>query len=162
MAIYNNTASNHAGRRNVVERSFGNTLSELRHSRNLSQRKLASDLHISQALLSHYENGTREPGLPFVCRVCDYFGVSADFILGRSDDECSGAAVTGAVLELTRALAENGDSAVHKAAIEYLDCAARKMTAHLSYHDELFIAEQNSAMAQAELSIIRSFSEKHD
>ena len=36
------------------------------------------------ALLSHYENGTREPGLAFVCRVCDYYGVTADYLLCRS------------------------------------------------------------------------------
>lgn len=36
------------------------------------------DLGISQALLSHYENGIREPGLAFVVKACDYYGVSAD------------------------------------------------------------------------------------
>ena len=45
---------------------------------------MASDLQISQALLSHYENGAREPGLEFVCRACDYYGVSADYLLGRT------------------------------------------------------------------------------
>ena len=52
-----------------MERSFPETLSALRRDRNISQRKAAADLHISQALLSHYENGAREPGLGFVCRV---------------------------------------------------------------------------------------------
>ena len=47
------------------------TLSALRREKNISQRKAAADLGMSQALLSHYENGTREPGLAFVCRVCD-------------------------------------------------------------------------------------------
>ena len=145
-----------------MERSFGNTLSELRHSRDLNQRALATELHISQALLSHYENGTREPGLPFVCRVCDYFGVSADFILGRSDDESSGLCATGAVTELNRALSETGDAAIHKAAADYVDCAARKMTAHLTYHDELFLAEQTAAMAEAELNIVRLCPSKND
>ena len=44
----------------------------------------SSDLGISQALLSHYENGVREPGLLFVRKACDYYHVSADFLLGRS------------------------------------------------------------------------------
>ena len=39
---------------------------------------------LSQALLSHYENGIREPGLAFVVKACDYYHVSADFILGRT------------------------------------------------------------------------------
>ncbi len=61
-------------------------MSSLRRERGLSQRKAAADLKISQALLSHYENGAREPGLIFVCRACDYYGVSADYLLGRTED----------------------------------------------------------------------------
>ena len=47
---------------------------------------MAAELGISQALLSHYEKGVREPGLNFVVRACDYYHVSADFMLGRSPD----------------------------------------------------------------------------
>lgn len=65
---------------------FSRVLSMLRKERGLSQRKVAAELGISQALLSHYENGIREPGLPFVIRVCDYYHVSADYLLGRSPD----------------------------------------------------------------------------
>ena len=50
------------------KKSFAQILSELRRTAGLSQRKAAADLNISQALLSHYENGAREPGLNFVCR----------------------------------------------------------------------------------------------
>ena len=67
-----------------MERSFPEILSALRRGRNLSQRQAAADLGISQALLSHYETGAREPGLKFVCRACDYYGVTADYLLGRS------------------------------------------------------------------------------
>ena len=63
---------------------FSRTLSLLRQERGVSQRTAAGDLGISQALLSHYENGIREPGLSFVVRACDYYHVSADFILGRT------------------------------------------------------------------------------
>lgn len=62
---------------------FHKILSQLRKSQRVSQRKVAADLYISQALLSHYENGIREPGLDFVSRACDYYGVSADYLLGR-------------------------------------------------------------------------------
>ena len=65
---------------------FSRTLSMLRKERGLSQRKIAADLGISQALLSHYENGIREPGLAFVTKVCDYYHVSADYLLGRTLD----------------------------------------------------------------------------
>lgn len=63
---------------------FSRTLSLLRQEKGVSQRLAAGELGISQALLSHYENGIREPGLAFVVRACDYYGVSADFILGRT------------------------------------------------------------------------------
>ena len=68
-----------------MQRSFPETLSALRRDKNISQRKAAADLNISQALLSHYENGIREPGLGFVRRACDYYGVSADYLLCRTD-----------------------------------------------------------------------------
>ena len=67
-----------------MDRSFAEILLALRQSRNLSQRIVAAGLGISQPLLSHYEKGTREPGLNFICRVCDYYGVTADYLLGRA------------------------------------------------------------------------------
>lgn len=69
-----------------MERNFPDTLSALRREKNISQRQAASELGISQALLSHYENGAREPGLNFVCRACDYYGVTADYMLCRTND----------------------------------------------------------------------------
>ena len=66
---------------------FHQILSQLRRRKRVSQRKVAADLYISQALLSHYENGIREPGLDFVNRVCNYYGVSADYLLGRTEAE---------------------------------------------------------------------------
>ena len=67
-----------------MNEEFARTLSLLRQEKGVSQRKAAGELGISQALLSHYENGIREPGLPFVVRACDYYGVSSDFLLGRT------------------------------------------------------------------------------
>ena len=64
---------------------FSRTLSLLRQEMGISQRKAAAALGISQALLSHYENGIREPGLAFVARACDFYHVSADFLLGRTN-----------------------------------------------------------------------------
>ena len=69
-----------------MTRGFSETMSELRRKKGASQRTAAADLGISQALLSHYENGAREPGLDFVCRACEYYDVSADYLLGRTDE----------------------------------------------------------------------------
>lgn len=68
-----------------MERNFCGTLAALRRSRKISQRQAAAELGISQALLSHYENGAREPGLSFVCKACDYYGVTADYLLCRTE-----------------------------------------------------------------------------
>ena len=68
----------------MVNEDFARTLALLRQEKGLSQRKVAEALGVSQALLSHYENGIREPGLVFVRRACDYYHVSADFMLGRT------------------------------------------------------------------------------
>ena len=64
--------------------NFSRVLSLLRQEKGLSQRKAAAELGISQALLSHYENGIRDPGLNFVAKACDYYHVSADYLLGRT------------------------------------------------------------------------------
>ena len=52
----------------MINEHFSRVLGLLRQEKGLSQRKAASELGISQALLSHYENGIREPGLAFVAR----------------------------------------------------------------------------------------------
>ncbi len=63
---------------------FSRSLALLRKEKGISQRAASKELGISQALLSHYENGVREPGLAFVAKACDYYNVSADFLLGRT------------------------------------------------------------------------------
>ena len=63
---------------------FPRTLCLLRQEKKISQRKAAGELNVSQALLSHYENGVREPGLSFVVKAAEYYGVSTDYLLGRT------------------------------------------------------------------------------
>ena len=137
---------------------FSRTLSLLRQERGVSQRTAASDLGISQALLSHYENGIREPGLSFVVKACDYYHVSADFILGRtlsrdgsmlSSEEVLGAAEPGNILQgsvlatlqskllagavgvLFGLLGKLGDKTAINAAAAYLGGAVYQLYRHL-------------------------------
>ncbi len=63
---------------------FPRILSLLRKERHISQKAAAADLGVAQALLSHYEKGKRECGLDFLVRVADYYGVTTDYLLGRS------------------------------------------------------------------------------
>ena len=85
---------------------FPRTLSLLRQERHISQRKAAAELQVSQALLSHYENGVREPGLSFVVRAADYYGVSCDYLLGRTMSR-EGAAVAAEDLPDSSARKDN-------------------------------------------------------
>jgi len=64
--------------------NFPRTLSLLRKEKGISQKQAAGVLKVSQALLSHYENGVREPGLRFVADAADFYGVTTDFLLGRT------------------------------------------------------------------------------
>ena len=66
---------------------FGDILRQLRKERGLSQKAAAVDLGISQSLLSHYEKGIRECGLDFVVKAAAYYGVSCDYLLGRTADK---------------------------------------------------------------------------
>ena len=65
---------------------FPRILTLLRKEKGISQKNAAAQLSISQALLSHYEKGIRECGLDFLVRCANYYGVSCDYLLGRSPD----------------------------------------------------------------------------
>ena len=75
----------------VMNRDFPRVMTLLRKERGLSQKSAAADMGITQALLSHYEKGKRECGLDFLVRAADYYGVSVDYLLGRTS---SGSGVT--------------------------------------------------------------------
>lgn len=141
-----------------MKSEFSRTLSLLRQEKGVSQRTAAQALGISQALLSHYENGIREPGLAFVVRACDYYNVSADFILGRTlsregnmltEQDILDAAepgnnirgsvlatlqsklVSGAAGVLFELLGKLGDKAVINHAAAYLGSAVYQLYRHL-------------------------------
>lgn len=67
-----------------MEKSFPVILSELRKEKGISQKDAAAKLGISQALLSHYEKGIRECGQSFLVKAADFYGVTCDYLLGRS------------------------------------------------------------------------------
>ena len=66
--------------------SYGNRIAELRRKRNLTQEELANQLKISRAALSHYEQNRREPDFGTLNSIANYFKVTIDYILGRTDD----------------------------------------------------------------------------
>lgn len=74
------------------------TLIQLRKENSLSQKEVATDLGVSQALLSHYEKGIRECGLDFLVKVANYYNVSCDFLLGRSPEK-NGTLIDGLLIK---------------------------------------------------------------
>lgn len=61
-----------------------NRIKELRTKMGWRQGDLAERLNTNQQTLSRYENGTRGLDVETICRLCEIFGVTADYLLGRS------------------------------------------------------------------------------
>ena len=61
-------------------------LKELRRKKGLSQLRLAIELNTTQNTISRYETGEREPGISELIKLADYFNVSIDYLLERTDD----------------------------------------------------------------------------
>lgn len=61
-------------------------LKELRNKKNISQLQLAVALNMNQNSISRYETGEREADYATLIRLADYFNVSIDYLLGRTDD----------------------------------------------------------------------------
>lgn len=70
-----------------MEKNFSSNLSRLRKEKHMSQKDAAAGLGVSQALLSHYENGIRECGLDFLVKAADFYNVTTDYLLGRSESK---------------------------------------------------------------------------
>lgn len=61
-------------------------LKELRKRRGISQLQLALELGMNQNSISRYENGEREADYRTLIRLADYFNVSIDYLLERTDN----------------------------------------------------------------------------
>lgn len=61
-------------------------LKHLRKEKGISQLKLAMDLSMNQNSISRYENGTREADYATLIKFADYFDVSIDYLLERTDN----------------------------------------------------------------------------
>ena len=57
----------------------------LREDKDITQKNLAEHFHIAQNTYSQYENGKREIPISVLVKLCQYFEVSSDYILGLSD-----------------------------------------------------------------------------
>ncbi len=64
---------------------FGEVLKDLRTERNLTRKALATILNVSERLIGYWENGNRECSFSMLLRLADFFEVTTDYLLGRTD-----------------------------------------------------------------------------
>lgn len=65
--------------------NHGNRIAELRDQRGWTQEELAQSIGITRAALSHYEKNRRKPDFEILTKLADKFGVSIDYLIGRTN-----------------------------------------------------------------------------
>ena len=60
-------------------------IQDLRTDADLSQKQLSEILHISQRSYSHYETGSRNIPVEMLIRLANYYDISVDYLVGRTD-----------------------------------------------------------------------------
>lgn len=66
--------------------NFGLHLKEMRKANGVTQKQLAIDIGASERGIQQYELGERKPTYDMLIALADYFDVSLDYLVGRSDD----------------------------------------------------------------------------
>ena len=66
--------------------NFGVQLRKLRQSRKLTQKQVATSIGVTENGFQNYERGVRKPTYEVLIALGDYFGVSIDYLVGRTDD----------------------------------------------------------------------------
>lgn len=68
------------------ERAFCDVFKELRTEKELSQDKIANELEVSQSLVNNWETYRSTPSPEMLEYIADYFEVSTDYLIGRTND----------------------------------------------------------------------------
>lgn len=69
--------------------NFGELLAELRQDRNLTQDQLAKIIFVTAGTISNYENNIHFPDVEKLICLADYFDVTTDYLLGRTNQSIS-------------------------------------------------------------------------
>jgi len=64
---------------------FAERLRELRKERHVTQQTMAEYLHVKHRSYQNYEGGSRRPDYEGLVALADYFDVTTDYLLGRTD-----------------------------------------------------------------------------
>lgn len=134
---------------------FARSLAKLRKEKKVSQRTAAAALGVSQALLSHYENGLREPGLEFLVNAGKYYDCSIDRLLGlehaaTADEPVSAATAAKALTEF----ASGSDEMLGELAEEYLMRAAHRLLLLLKGDSAGALIASDAALKADELALL--------
>lgn len=70
----------------TVDGTFAERLKRLRAQRKLSQAQLAKKINMSQSAVAGWELRKSEPAYHMLVTIADFFGVSADYLMGRTDN----------------------------------------------------------------------------
>ena len=73
----------------VINMEFGEFLAELRKEKGLLQKEVANYLNVTVATVSNYEKGVHSPDLDTLVKLADFFDVSTDYLLQRTDYKAS-------------------------------------------------------------------------
>lgn len=65
---------------------FGKRLRTLRKERKLTMKEFGEKFSLAESTISGYENGNRKPDMDILSKFADYFSVSTDYLLGRTDN----------------------------------------------------------------------------
>ncbi|MBR6772503.1 MAG: helix-turn-helix transcriptional regulator [Clostridia bacterium] len=141
----------------MVTDKFPKNLATLRKENGINQKTAASKLGVSQALLSHYEKGIREPGFDFLLRAAEYYNCSADYLLGRTNDKRGIAyipeeytadsedeyplseinRITASVKTVSNLLIHTDNEPLLVQALEYLKISLYRLTRQLSFGSKI-------------------------
>lgn len=80
---------------------LGDRLKKLRNERKITQEKLGKKVNVTKVSISGYENGNRNPDTETLQKLADFFEVSTDYLLGRTDNNEINNKVTVAGQEIT-------------------------------------------------------------
>ena len=69
-----------------MDMKFNQKIKDLRKEKNITQKEIAEILGISPTCYAGYEQGYREPDFKTLKKICIYFDVSSDFLLGLEDE----------------------------------------------------------------------------
>lgn len=64
---------------------FSERIKELRLSRGLTLKNVADVVGMSLMAYAHYEHGDRQPSIETISKLCDFYDVTADYLIGRTD-----------------------------------------------------------------------------